>query len=119
MKLSLAGSYGTLMLLLFSTAMLTACSGSCPSPDAAEKALQSIMPEKFEVKEVRSLPEVPSLCESVVMVDNKTPIIVYVDKKAKFIFSGSIIEIATKNNLTMEKQNSYKKKISTPSNKRR
>ena len=108
MRVSLPGPAAISACLIVISAMISACSGSCPSPKDARTALQPIMPANFEVKEVRALRELPSLCESVVVTD-KQPIVVYLDKKGKVIFSGSVIELASKKNLTMERLKEYNK----------
>ena len=70
------------------------------------------MPANFEIKELKNVSGLPALCEAVVMVNNQ-PIVLYLDNKAKYIVSGSVIELATKKNLTLETQNAHR--ISQPS----
>jgi hypothetical protein len=103
----------TLTGFLLLVVIMSACSsGSCPSKDVAKTALQSIMPANFEIKELKNVSGLPALCEAVVMVNNQ-PIVLYLDNKAKYIVSGSVIELATKKNLTLETQNAHR--ISQPS----
>lgn len=79
--------------------------GTCPSPEGAKKVLQPIMPQNFTILGAGASREVPSLCEVAVAID-KQNMIVYLDKNKKYVFSGSVIELATRKNITQQKQQS-------------
>jgi hypothetical protein len=88
--------------------MLTACSGT-PSKETVVSSIKKIMPPSFEVIEVKPLKEVPGLLEVTVRMENQT-VILYMDKKAKYVISGSLLEVDTKKNLTIEALNKFKSK---------
>lgn len=98
---------GRLMLLLFCLAVVS-CAGPCPSRETVTAAVKKIMPVGFEVAETRSMAEVPGLCEVIITV-NKQPVVFYMDGKGKYVVSGSIMEIQTGRNITLESQQKYKK----------
>ncbi|GAB4441037.1 MAG: hypothetical protein OHK0040_12420 [bacterium] len=89
--------------VVLSAAGLLAGCGGAPSKDAVKEAVKKIMPVEFEISEVKKLDQVPGLYEVVLKLGNQS-IIFYTDKKAKYIVSGSIVEVDTKKNLTMERQ---------------
>jgi hypothetical protein len=66
------------------------------------------MPVNFEVGEIKNVKDIPGICQVSVTVD-KQPVIFYMDKKARYVISGSIIELATKKNLTLEEQKVLKR----------
>ena len=86
---------------------LAACSSE-PSRLKVKEAANRIIPA-FDVLEVKELKEVPGLYE-VVLQSDTGPTVVYMDKKAKYLFSGSLMSIATKRNLTMETRKKYLQK---------
>jgi len=98
----------SILLAVCPLLMLSACTSSCPSKDAAKATVEKVMPVKFEVASVKRMEGIPGLCETVVLA-NKQPIVLYLDAKGRYIVSGSVIEIATRKNLTLEKQKEYKK----------
>jgi hypothetical protein len=87
---------------LLITAMVSGCS-SDPTADKVTEALKPIMPPNFTVNSVVKLNALSDIYEVVVLID-KQPTVLYLDKKLKHVISGSIVEIATKKNLTYETQ---------------
>jgi hypothetical protein len=79
---------------------LTACSGA-PKKDAVTAAIKKIMPSSFEVVAVNTVPDIAGLYEVLVRIDRQ-PFVLYVNKNAKLVVSGSIIEVESKKNLTSE-----------------
>jgi hypothetical protein len=65
------------------------------------------MPTNFEVVSVVPLKEVPGLIEVAVKMD-KQPVVLYMDNKAQYVFSGSLLHVDTKKNLTIEAQGKIK-----------
>ena len=94
--------------LLLATLALTAC-GSGPSKDDVAKSIKKIMPVNFEIVDIHPVKEVPGLTEVIVKVDKQT-VVFYTDKKAKYVVSGSIVAVDTKQNLTLETQKKYTQK---------
>ncbi len=92
---------GILLFLM----IFTACS-KAPSKEDAKKSIKQILPVEFDVAEVRKLDEIPGLVEVVLKLDRQH-VIFYMDSKAKYIVSGSIVETATKKNITLERQNAF------------
>lgn len=90
-----------LLLIVF---LLVGCGG--PSKDKVKESIKQILPIDFEITNLRELKEIPGVYEVVLKLD-KQHIVFYVDKKAKYIISGSVVETATKKNLTLETQNAY------------
>lgn len=84
---------------------LTACS-SAPSKEQVKESVKKIMPISFEVVDVREAKEVPGLYQ-VVLKTGGQPTVVYLDKSGKYLFSGSLMELDTKTNLTAEVQKRY------------
>ena len=84
------------------TGLLAGC-GSAPSKEKVTEALKPIMPANFTVNSVEKLNVIKDVYEVVVAID-KQPTVLYVDKSLKHVISGSIVEIASKKNLTYETQ---------------
>lgn len=84
------------------TGMLAGC-GSAPTTEKVTEALKPIMPANYTVNSVVKLNAIDDIFEVVVAID-KQPTVLYVDKKLKHVISGSIVEIASKKNLTYETQ---------------
>lgn len=83
--------------------MLSACGGGTPKKEDVAASIKKIMPVNFEVSEVSAVKEVPGLFEVLVKADNQA-VVLYVNRKATVVVSGSIIEVDTKKNLTLEAQ---------------
>lgn len=94
-----------LALLTVLTVALTGC-GKAPTKELVRESIKNFIPLNFEVLQVSKLDQIPGLYEVVIKVNNQ-PVVVYVDKKAKFIFSGSIMSTETKQNLTLEAQKKF------------
>lgn len=101
------------MLKKFLVLSLVALSlAACSKPPAKEQvvaAVKTFIPVKFEVLQLSELKEVPGLYEVVISV-NQQPVVLYVDKKAKYVFSGSVMSVDTKANLSVETQTKFQKK---------
>jgi len=95
--------------VLFLALMVTACGGTPKKEDVAA-SIKKIMPVNFEVIGVSPVKDISGLYEVLVKVD-KQPVVLYVNKNAKLVVSGSIVDIETKQNLTLEAQ---KKLAGTP-----
>lgn len=93
-----------ILLIVFS---MCACSNHVPDNKMVSDSIRKIMPPNFEVVSVLPLKEVPGLIEVSVKMD-KQPIILYMDKKAQYVLSGSLLHVATKKNLTIEAQGKIK-----------
>jgi hypothetical protein len=87
---------------LFLAALLAGC-GAAPTPEKVTEALKPIMPPNYTVNSVTRLGAIDDVYEVVVAID-KQPTVLYIDKKLKHVISGSIVEIASKKNLTYETQ---------------
>ena len=87
---------------------LAACS-TPPTKEQVKESVKRIIPVNFEVLQVAELKEVPGLYE-VVLKANSQPIVLYVDQKAKYVLSGSLMALDTKVNLTMETQKKFQQK---------
>lgn len=98
MKSILCQSIGLTALLL----ALTACN-TAPKQEDVTASIKKIMPVNFQVHGVTAVEGVPGLFEVLVQAD-KQAVVLYVNKNAKLIVSGSIIEVDTKKNLTLEAQ---------------
>lgn len=85
---------------------LYGCGSGCPGKEKMKASISTLLPVDLEVLEVGDLKEVSGLCEVVVKTNNM-PVVFYVDKKGKYVISGSIVDLATKRNLTAEKQRKY------------
>jgi len=86
---------------------LFACSTQIPSKEAVSESIKKIMPPNFQVLSIVPLKEVPGLIEVSVKM-NKQPVVLYMDKKAQYVLSGSLLHIETKRNLTAEAQSKLK-----------
>lgn len=84
---------------------LAACSPA-PTKEQVSDSVRKILPTAFEMLEVRELKDIPGLYEVVVRID-KQPVVLYLDKKMKYVFSGSLVSLETKNNLTVESQKRF------------
>ena len=87
---------------------LAGCSNP-PSKEQVKESVKNLIPVNFEVLQVAKLKEVPGLFEVVLRVNNQ-PIVLYVDKTAKYVLSGSLMSIDTKTNLTNETQKKFLQK---------
>ncbi len=86
---------------------LAACGSSAPTKDAVTASIKKIMPVNFEVVQVTPLKDISGLSEVVALVD-KQPVVFYTDKTGKYVLSGSLVAVETKQNLTLETQNKFK-----------
>lgn len=93
-------------LLVTASVLLSACSQSVPSKDEVNAALKSVLTGSFEIVNVTKRNEVNGLIEVVIKHDNQ-PLVVYFDKNLKYVFTGSVIEMAGKRNITLETQKKY------------
>ena len=84
------------------SAVLTACGGA-PKKDDVAASIKKIMPVNFEVVAVSAVSGIPGLFEVQVKAD-KQPVVLYVNKNAKLVVSGSIVDVDSKQNLTLEAQ---------------
>jgi hypothetical protein len=84
------------------SAALTACGGAPKKEDVAA-SIKKIMPVNFEVVAVSAVSGIPGLFEVQVKAD-KQPVILYINKNGKLVVSGSIVDVDTKQNLTLEAQ---------------
>jgi protein-disulfide isomerase len=83
------------------------CSGSQgPSKDLVKQSMQKVLPVPFQVLDVRQVKEIPGLYQ-VALKTASQPIVVYMDSKAKYLISGSLMALDTKTNLTLESQKNY------------
>lgn len=98
----------SVILVLSAALLLTGCGGA-PKKDDVTVAIKKIIPMHFEVLEIKCVDAVPGLFEVVLKVD-KQPIVLYVDKNSKYVVSGSIVEVETKQNLTTEAQKRFAQK---------
>jgi len=81
---------------------LSACGGAPKKEDVAA-SIKKIMPVNFEIIGVSAVSDIPGLFEVLVKVD-KQPVVLYVNKSAKLVVSGSIVNVDSKQNLTLEAQ---------------
>lgn len=95
------------ILLMAVCLLLPACSSNLPSKEKVSASLKSIMPPDFEIVSISPVKDIRGLIEVSVKM-NKQPVVLYMDKKARYVFSGSLLEIATKRNLTIEAQGRIK-----------
>ena len=59
------------------------------------------MPPAFEVLEVSALTDIPGLYQVVIKIGSR-PVVLYMDKKRKYVLSGSLLSLENKGNLTLE-----------------
>lgn len=71
------------------------------------ESIKRIMPPDFEIISVQPLKEVPGLIEVCLKME-KRPVVLYMDNKAQYVISGSLLDPKTKLNLTIEAQNKIK-----------
>ena len=88
--------------------ILAACS-SPPTKEQVKESVKRIIPVNFEVLQINPLQDIPGLFEVVLRANNQT-VVLYVDQKAKYVISGSLMALDTKTNLTMESQKKYQQK---------
>ena len=93
--------------------MLAGC-GSAPSKEKVAEALKPIMPPSFTINSVEKVNAFKDVYEVVVAID-KQPTVLYVDSTLKYLLSGSVVEIATKKNLTSETQLRNRPTVTPPS----
>ena len=87
---------------------LAACSAA-PTKDQVKESVKKIIPVAFEVLEVNEVKDIPGLYEVVIRA-NKQPIVLYMDKKTKYVISGSLMSLDNKSNLTLETQKKFLQK---------
>ena len=91
-------------LFLIATVLLNcSCSSKIPSKDAAAASLKQIMPPDFEIVSILPVKDISGLFQVSARI-NKQPAVLYMDKSTRYVLSGSLLEIATKRNLTLEAQ---------------
>lgn len=73
-----------------------------PSKEIVKDAVGKVMPGSYEITGVRPVEGIGGLYEVVVTMGGGQPVIFYMDGAGKYLVSGSIIETATKKNLTLE-----------------
>lgn len=88
------------LLLIIIISVLCGCSAA-PNKETVTKSIKKIMPPNYEVLSVNQLKEVPGLIEVAVKMD-KQPVIFYMDLKGKYVFSGSVVELENRKNLTAD-----------------
>lgn len=84
----------------------------CSKPPAKEQVHQAvgkIISVPFEVLQVSELKEIRGLYEVVITV-GKNPVVLYVDKKAKYVVAGNVMSTETGTDLTAEAQKRFQKK---------
>ena len=94
------------IVLLAISLFICACSQTPDKKNIAD-SIRKIMPPNFEVVSVMPLKEVPGLIEVSIKMD-KQPVILYMDKKAQYVLSGSLLHVESKKNLTIEAQSKIK-----------
>lgn len=87
--------------------VLSGCGYDCPSKETVKSSVQKIMPVNFDVVEIKGIRDIPGLCEVIITVD-KQPVTFYVDRKSRYIMSGSMVEVESGKNITLEGQKAYK-----------
>ena len=97
--------YGVVVVVIIVS--LAGCGPKPPTKEEVTVSIKKIMPMSFEVVQVTPLKQVPGLNEVVVVVD-KQSVVFYMDDKAKYVVSGSLLEIENKKNLTQETQAKFK-----------
>jgi len=78
-----------------------------PNQQQVAEAVNKILPTSHQVVKVTPVKDIPDLIEVVVKID-KQVLVFYLDKSFKYAFSGSLMEISTKKNLTADVQKSVK-----------
>ena len=97
-------SLAVCLLALF----LVGCSKP-PTKEQVQESIKQLVPVDFEVVDVTELKQVPGLYQVVIRVNNQ-PVVLYLDKSAKYAFSGNLLSLADKTNLTQEVQKKYLEK---------
>jgi hypothetical protein len=87
-------------------ALAIAGCAKAPGKEQVQESLKRFIPVSFEVLEVTPLQEVPGLYQVVLRAD-KQPLVLYVDKKASYVISGTLMSLEPRKNLTMETQNKF------------
>lgn len=86
--------------------LLVAACSTPPSKEQVKESVKRIIPTNFEVLQVAKLQEIPGLYEVVIRVNNQ-PVVLYVDKTAKYVVSGTVMSLDNKVNLTMQTQKKF------------
>lgn len=84
-------------------AVMVAGCNSVPTKEKVSEVLKPIMPPSFTISSIEKFTALDSVYEVVVVIDNQ-PTVIYLDSKLKHVISGSVVEIATKKNLTYDTQ---------------
>lgn len=84
-------------------AIMVAGCNAAPTNEKVTEVLKPIMPPSFSVKSIENFSALKGVYEVVVVIDNQ-PTVLYLDSKLKHVISGSVVEIASKKNLTYETQ---------------
>ncbi|HJV66685.1 MAG TPA: disulfide isomerase DsbC N-terminal domain-containing protein [Geomonas sp.] len=100
--------YKKLLAVAALSLSLMACSHP-PTKEQVSDAIKKLVPVNFQVLQVSEIKDVPSLYEVVIRV-NGQPVVLYMDKNAKYVFSGSLMSLDKKVNLTVETQKKYMQK---------
>ncbi len=95
------------LMIVGLTGALAACSSASPTKEEVTASIKKIMPVNFEVVQVTPVKEISGLSEVVVLID-KQPVVFYTDKSGKYVLSGSMVAVDTKQNLTLETQKKFK-----------
>ena len=97
--------YFVLCLFVF---ILAACSKP-PATEQVQESIKQFIPVNFEVLRITEFKGISGLYEVVITVGGE-PVVLYVDKKTKFVFSGNIMSTENKANLTLLTQQEFRKK---------
>lgn len=102
-------------LVLTALVLISACGKSVPNADNVKESIKNILPGTFEVVNVAKSNELNGLVEVVVKVNGQY-VVFYMDKGLKYLVSGSVVELSSKKNLTLETQKKYITAQPAPSN---
>jgi len=80
---------------------------NCLTSAKAEGILKEFMPANFKILSVKPVKDIPGLCEVVIKVAHKPPLIIYMDAKGAYLLSGNLFRLKDKKNLTLENAESY------------
>ena len=80
-----------------------------PTKAQVQESIKQLVPVAFEVVDITELKQVPGLYQVVIRV-HKQPVVLYLDKSAKYAFSGIILSLPDKTNMTQEVQKKYLEK---------
>lgn len=94
-------------IFIVSSFILFACTAQVPSKETVTGSIKKIMPPNYEIVSISPLKEVPGLIEVAVKMD-KQPVVLYMDKKAQYVISGSLLHIESNKNLTAGAQEKIK-----------